>query len=91
MFTVRTTLQARHGDSEEAWDMRARRCSGAFASSSAPGAPSDPLAAAVQTYEDALAAVPSSRMVDLYAGFLLGQVGMKPVSRSPHLCIGFRV
>lgn len=54
--------------------MRARRCSGAFASSSSPDSSPDPVAAAVQTYEDGLAALPTSRMMDLYAQFLREQV-----------------
>ena len=63
-------FQADFGDREDAWDLRARRCTGALASTSE----AEPLEAAAAVFEAATAAMPTSRMYDLYAAFLLEQV-----------------
>ena len=63
-------FQADFGDSEDAWDLRARRCTGALASTSE----ADPREAGAAVFEAATAALPTSRMYDLYAAFLLEQV-----------------
>lgn len=64
-------LQENFSDREEAWDLRARRSSGALASVSGVELDRSVIAA----YEDAITALPTPRMFDLYAAFLLAQVG----------------
>lgn len=63
-------LQVNFADSEDAWEIRARRCSGQFAASSNVSAEE----ATVSTYEAAIQALPTARMCDCYAAFLLQQV-----------------
>lgn len=62
--------QENFSDREEAWDLRARRSSGALASAS--GMELDEKV--IRVYEDALEALPTPKMFDLYASFLLAQV-----------------
>ena len=71
-------LQAKFGDSEEAWDMRARRSCAtlelASEDNASPDLPAEIYDTIVSTYEDAVSIVPTKRMFDLYTAFLLDQV-----------------